>query len=176
MNQNHLEAEFDRVKSRLKAIAPAHCKVEEIMANVLWVLQRDEDLSRCSTKSILESVMDGLAMGLDPSGLTGEGTLIPRKTKSGGLRATFVPDYRALLRLALSHPRISHIEARVVRGKDDFTLDFGDPDGRIIHFRWEGGRLGACIRDFARFWPGTLIAVGCPIGGLPGSCGLIGGR
>lgn len=135
MNQNHLEAEFDRVKSRLKAIAPAHCEVEEIIANVLWVVQRDEDLSRCSTRSILESVMDGLAMGLDPSGLTGEGTLIPRKTKNGGLRATFVPDYRALLRLALSHPRISHIEARVVRRKDDFTLDFGDPDGRIIHHR-----------------------------------------
>lgn len=132
---NQLAVELERLQPRLKAIAPAGCQVDEIIQNVVWAVGRDEDLSRCSIRSLIEAVMEALAMGLDPSGLTGDGVLVPRKTKSGGFRATFVPDYRALMRLVLSHPRISHIEARVVRSGDEFELCFGDPDDHIVRHR-----------------------------------------
>lgn len=153
MTQSDLATELERVKARLRAIAPAHCNVDEITGNVLWVVGQDGDLSRCSPRSIIEAVMDALAMGLDPSGLTGEGTLIPRRTKSGGFRATFVPDYRALLKLALAHPRVSHVEARIVRVGDDFTLDFGDPEGRIVRHRPAlGGEEGEPLGAYAIAW------------------------
>ncbi|HOV61658.1 MAG TPA: recombinase RecT [Candidatus Hydrogenedentes bacterium] len=120
---------------RLRAIAQAGTPVEEIVENVIYVINRDGDLANCSVPSILEAVAEAVAMGLDPSGLSNEGTLIPRKTKGGGYRAVFVPDYRAILRIMLSNPRISHIEARTVRKGDQFELRFGDPEGRIVEHR-----------------------------------------
>lgn len=156
-----LANELERIKPRLKAVAPRSCDVDELIANVSWAVAQDQDLSRCSTRSLIEAVMEALAMGLDPSGLTGDGTLIPRRTKSGGFRATFVPDYRALLKLALAHPRIAHIEARVVRAADDFAIDFGAPNGRIIHHRpsiaaTDGDPIGAYAIAWFRDAPRPL--------------------
>ncbi|MBC7077214.1 MAG: recombinase RecT [Synergistales bacterium] len=149
---SHLTIELERVKPRLVAIAPPGYNVDQVIASVLWVVERDEDLSRCSTRSIVEAVIEAVAMGLDPSGLTGQGTLIPRKMKGGGMRATFVPDYRALLRLALSHPRVSHIEARVVREGDEFGLSYGDPEGRVIYHRPRIGAQGEPLGAYAVVW------------------------
>ncbi len=148
-----LAQELERVKPRLKAIAPPWCDVEEVIANLLWAVGRDDDLSRCSPRSVVQAAMEALAVGLDPSGLTGDGTLIPRKTKTGGYRATFVPDYRALLKLALAHPRVSHIESRVVRSGDEFQLEFGDPDGRILRHRpAQGTEEGDPVGAYAAAW------------------------
>lgn len=120
---------------RLSAIAPVGTPVEDIVENTIYAIARDPELSKCSTGSIVEAVMEAIGMGLDPSGLSNDGTLIPRKTRSGGFRAVFVPDYRALLRIMLSHPRVSHVEARTVRKDDHFELRFGDPDGRVVDHR-----------------------------------------
>lgn len=130
-----LDSELERIRPRLEAIAPSGLNVQAVIENVVWVVSEDEFLSRCSNRSLIEAVTDAVAMGLDPSGLTNEGTLIPHKTRSGGFRAVFVPDYRALIRLAMANPRVSHVEARVVRAKDEFNLDFGDPEGRIVSHR-----------------------------------------
>jgi len=130
-----LVSELERIRPRLEAIAPSGLNVQAVIENVVWVVSQDEFLSRCSLRSVVEAVTDAVAMGLDPSGLTNEGTLIPHKTRSGGFRAVFVPDYRALIRLAMANPRVSHVEARVVRAKDEFSLDFGAPEGRIVSHR-----------------------------------------
>jgi recombination protein RecT len=130
-----LVSELERIRPRLEAIAPSGLNVQAVIENVVWVVSQDEYLSRCSLRSVAEAVTDAVAMGLDPSGLSNEGTLIPHKTRSGGFRAVFVPDYRALIRLAMANPRVSHVEARVVRAKDEFSLDFGAPEGRIVSHR-----------------------------------------
>lgn len=121
--------------SRFRAIAAPGTPVNEIIENVIYAVNRDPDLGKCSASSIVDAVTEALTLGLDPSGLSNDGTLIPRKTKSGGFRAVFVPDYRALLRIMLSYPRISHIEAHVVRKGDQFELQFGDPAGRVVQHR-----------------------------------------
>lgn len=147
-----LETELQRMKPRLASVAPAWMDLDAVIANVVWAVSQDENLSRCSTRSIVEAVLEAVAMGLDPSGLSGDGTLIPRKTKTDGLRATFVPDYRALLRLMLARDRISHIEARIVREGDKFELRFGDPDGRVLEHRPAITQSGEPIGAYAIAW------------------------
>lgn len=120
---------------RFRTIAPAGTPVEDIVENVIYAVSHDPDLGKCSTSSLVDAVLEALSLGLDPSGLANDGTMIPRKTRSGGFRAVFVPDYRALLRIMLSHPRVSHIEARTVRQHDHFELRFGDPGGRVVDHR-----------------------------------------
>lgn len=130
-----LASELQRMRPRLEAIAPPRFNVQAVIENLIWAVSQDEALARCSVRSLIQAVTDAVALGLDPSGLSNDGTLIPHKTRSGGYRAVFVPDYRALIRLAMANPRVSHIEARVVRAKDEFFLDFGEPEGRIISHR-----------------------------------------
>lgn len=150
-----LESELTRALPRLKTVAPRGFAVEEVIQNVVWTVQRDERLSRCSVRSIVNATIEAVAMGLDPSGLSGDGVLVPRRAArdSRVYLATFVPEYRALIRLALSHPRVSHVEARVVRAGDTFNLRFGDPDGQVVEHKPNiGPDAGEPIGAYAIIW------------------------
>jgi len=138
---------------RLRAVAPAGAPVDEIIENVIYAVSTDPDLEKCSTQSIVDAVFEAVSLGLDPSGLGRDGVLIPRQTKHGVFRAVFVPDYRALLRLMTQNGRVSHVETRIVRKHDKFSLNFGDPTGRIItHSPVISGEDGDPIGAYAIAW------------------------
>lgn len=118
--------------NRLRAVAPPGLNIETIVENTIYTLKHDQHLHECDPQSILDATLDAISLGLDPSGLTREGKLIPRRQKNGPTRAVFVPDYRALIRIMTNNHRISHIETRIVTEKDTFQINYGDPTGQIL--------------------------------------------
>jgi len=97
---------------------------------VLSLVKDNPRLAQCTTRSICEAVAKAVYLGLDLAPAAQEAYLTPRKS-----RAVLVPDYRGLLKLAYQNPRVACVESRVVCLRDDFTLDFGDPMGRIVRHR-----------------------------------------
>jgi len=148
----------DRLRAlvpRLVSIAPAGTPVETIIENVIHVIQHDSDLAACTVGSIIDAVTEALSLGLDPSGLSGDGRIIPRKsTKTGVIRAVFIPDYRALLRLMAQSDRVLMIETRVVKDEDTLVLRFGDgpPTERIVDHQPDVNGIGKPIGAYAIAW------------------------
>jgi len=112
---------------------PPGFDVATAIDNTLWKINNTPELQQCDTQSLITAIANAITLGLDPSGLTGDGTLSARHNqRRNTYRALFIPDYRGLIRIAATNPRISHIESHIVRQDDLFQLDFGDPEGQII--------------------------------------------
>lgn len=89
--------------------------------------QNQRVLKECSVISIIEAIRESAAMNLSPTGLLGEGWIIPYK----GV-ATFRPGYRGLLKLLRNSGQIRRTDAQVVYMADEFDLLLGT-DPQIIH-------------------------------------------
>ncbi|MGB9618485.1 MAG: recombinase RecT [Desulfomonilaceae bacterium] len=125
-----LQQEFNRHFARLAAAAKNRLDVKDVIAGVLALVEQSPALQECSTISIVKAVHKALSLGLDPTGLTEEGYITPRKR-----RAVFVAGYRGLLKIAYENPRVGFIESHVVRQQDHFELRFGDPTGHVVDHR-----------------------------------------
>jgi recombination protein RecT len=126
--------------------------ITAIRQAILSMVKDNNRLAQCTTRSICEAVAKALYLGLDLSPAAQEAYLTPRKS-----RAVLVPDYRGLLKLAYHNPRVGCVESRVVFLRDDFTLDFGDPTGRILRHRpWtrplEANQENPAIGAYAMLW------------------------
>jgi recombination protein RecT len=79
-------------------------------------------------------------MGLMPSGLLGEGYLVPYKNH-GIMEAQFQAGYLGLVKLARQSGDVLDVEARVVRERDYLDIAFGT-GGHVVHRPWIEGRDG----------------------------------
>jgi recombination protein RecT len=77
-------------------------------------------LRDCTPLSIVLAVKDAAALDLEPTGLMGEGAIIPYKTE-----AKFQPMYRGLLKLCFRSDRIEMVDCQVVYGKDFYESSLG---------------------------------------------------
>ena len=87
------------LRARLFALAERDtAKMERVLTVAMKALARNEKLQNCSVESIVQAVTDAVEIGLEPSGVTGEAYIIPRK----GV-ACFQPSYRGKAKLAYEH-------------------------------------------------------------------------
>lgn len=94
---------------------------------------RNPELLKCDKSSLLASVVQAAALGLDLSPGRGEAYIIPRwNSKAGVTEAQFQPGYRGLAKLAREAAGLRYIQAELVHQKDQFEV-WRDPDQRIIH-------------------------------------------
>lgn len=89
--------------------------------------QNNKVLRECSSVSILEAVRESAAMNLSPTGLLGEGWIIPYK----GV-AQFQPGWRGLIKLLRNSGQIAVVDTQVVYLADEFRLVQGT-DPQITH-------------------------------------------
>ena len=116
-------AAFSRVLERMKpqmALAlPKHMSADRMARLALTAFSTSKALQKCSTDSILSSLMTATQLGLEP-GINGQGYLIPY-----GNTCTFVPGWKGLVDLVSRAGRATVWTGAVYEG-DKFDYQLGD--------------------------------------------------
>lgn len=110
----------DEVRRRVAAVVPKHCSPDRLIRMALLSISKNQDLRKCTPDSLLLSICDAAALGLDCGGALGQAYLVPFKTT-----ATLIIGYRGMIALARKSGEISTIYAHVVRYGDEFTYELG---------------------------------------------------
>ena len=139
--QNSLAA----AKSQIAANAALGIDPDRLIAIVGSAIIRNPALLACTPQSLVEATIKAARYGLDPSGITGDGFLVPFKD-----RAEFICGYRGLVKLAMRHPRVKLVEARLVYENDKFEIDYGreNPIQHKIALKDRGEIIGCYARAF----------------------------
>lgn len=117
---------INRNKQSLMEVIPKHLNAERMAKLALVAASRQPLLLQCTPESILRSVMDASALGLEPNTGLGLAYLVPYKNNKAGVwESQFIPSYKGLVDLARRSGNIISIEAHVVRKADKFECEFG---------------------------------------------------
>lgn len=101
-------------------------KAEDFARMIVIACENNPDLLACSPKSVVIAVVQAAQLGLDCTGLLGEAALVPFKSREAKTaKATLIPMYRGLIKLAKRSGEVSSIEARNVYTGDNFELTYG---------------------------------------------------
>ena len=104
-------------------------------------------LQDCTVLSIIEAIRESAALGLSPTGLLGEGWILPY-----GEQAKFMPGYRGYLKLLRNSGQIRIADAQIVYMNDEFRVELGtDPKIHhvpILYGEKEGDQLIADRGDY----------------------------
>jgi recombination protein RecT len=116
-----------KYKDRIGAVIPAKIlTVDRLLQLASAACARDQKLLACAPISILRSVMVAAQLGLDPTGVLGQGYLVPFfNKKTGRTEAQFIPGYKGLADLMRRSERVGGIEARVVYDGEPFEYEEG---------------------------------------------------
>lgn len=130
-------------REQWSGVLPALLTPERFLNFALLTLAETPRLFECTKTSLLagiyQAAKDGLELGRDCY-------LIPFKGKSGLLEATYVRDYRGLVKLLERTGKVKKAFAEIVYEHDTFDLDYGEPDKPLTHkpaLRQRGKPLGA---------------------------------
>jgi recombination protein RecT len=121
----------DHVVRRISAaIRIPGLRAESITGNLLTYIAAHPDLLRCTRISILQCLMQCLALGLEPVG--GLAYLVPFNTKNGRI-AQLIIGYLGMIQLALRSPRVSSVTSQIVYPGEEFVWDKGNRQRELIH-------------------------------------------
>jgi len=110
---------LERMKPQMALALPKHMSADRMARLALTAFSTNKDLQRCSTDSILASLMVATQLGLEP-GINGQGYLIPY-----GGKCTFVPGWKGLVDLVSRSGRATVWTGAVFAG-DKFDYQLGD--------------------------------------------------
>jgi recombination protein RecT len=111
------------VIAKLAEAAGKAMRPEDLVRLALMAASRSPDLAKCTRDSVLRSLLDAAALGIQPGGLMGRGYLVARKNnKNGTVECSFDPGWRGLVDIARRSGQIRRIEAHVVHEKDTFKV------------------------------------------------------
>jgi|GEM_PF-2409220 len=112
----------------------------QFMKVALQAITRTPKLLACTPASFVLALRDAAELGLMPSGLLGEGYLVPYRN-DGVMQAQFQAGYLGLVKLARQSGEVLDVEARMVRERDELDIVFGT-GGHVIHRPYIQGRHG----------------------------------
>lgn len=114
---------------RIAKVLPKHMSPDRMMQLAISTVNKNPKLAECSIESVLSCFMTASSLGLEPNDVNGLGQcyIIPY-----GRKATFIPGYRGLYKLALNSGEIQSITVEVVYEGDEFEYTLGD-DAHIVH-------------------------------------------
>ena len=120
---------IDDVKG-IDALIPREVRRAGLTANrlcaiVLDATLRDPKILDCIPATIVRCVRTSAELGLEIGSPLGEAYIVPFKTKTQAVVATFVAGYKGLIKLAVGSPDIRNVEARLVYASDEFDYDYG---------------------------------------------------
>lgn len=120
--------DFLTVRSgEIRAAAGELLDANHLLQLSLLTIKDDEKLLACTPKSLLAAVVQAAKLGLEPTGRTGGGYLIPFKNQ-----VQFVTDYRGEITLCVRSGFCSTIKPVIVHEKDLFDVREGS-EQRLIH-------------------------------------------
>lgn len=122
-----LEKNLTPLMPSFAEVLPANMPPERIMRTVIVACEQNPYLLHNKFRSsLLQSAMSAAVLGLEVDGLTGQGYLVPFKSK-----AQFLTGYKGFVSIAARAGRT--IDGFVVREGDGFEFD--EPSGEVIHKR-----------------------------------------
>lgn len=122
--------ESDGFQKSLAAALPRHISPGRMLRVVLAAFQSNSDILNCTPESVLLSILQAAACGLEPDGgPLGQAYLVPFKGK-----CQFIPGYRGLVKLARNSGEVADVWAEVVYEKDTFEYELG-LNQKLIHKR-----------------------------------------
>lgn len=134
---------LDARTKNLASYAASRIKPDVLIRLALFEFNNNEWLRRCTPESIYGSLILAAQIGLEPSGIKGEGFLVPYKGK-----CTFQPGWRGLVKLALRSKAVKSLFAHVAYENDVYRVFLGS-DPRIEHEPHLAGDRGEIIGAYA---------------------------
>lgn len=110
--------ELDRMGPQFARVLPAHLPKERLLRTILNAVSVNKKLLECDRGSLWQAAMTAAVLGIEPDGVTGQGYMVPYKSK-----VQFIPGYKGLVSLAFNSGYI--VEGHTVRQKDAFDFQYG---------------------------------------------------
>lgn len=133
------------IKAEVSKALPKHLDSERMMRVLRTEIQKNPDLNKCTTQSILSAFIQSSQLGLEPGSALGQAYLIPYKDK-----CQFIIGYRGMIDLARRSGQLVSISAHAVYENDLFEFEFGlNEKLRHIPSRGEKGRF-VCAYAYAK--------------------------
>ncbi len=107
-------------RADLKAMLGSDDAVERFLAVALHAISVNSDILAADPMSVIQAVKDSAALGLEPTGLGGEGVIIVY-----GTTATFQPMWRGYLKRIRNSAVVQDIDCQLVYMADEFALSLG---------------------------------------------------
>ena len=142
---------------------------DRFLTVALDTVVRSRDLLEADPLSLLTAIRTAGTLGLEPTGVLGDGAIIARRDRNQGGKkiAAFQPMYRGLMRLARSSGQVASMDAAIVYENDEFEIVRGT-EPRITHRPTldddMGGVKGAYA--FAKLTSGELVVRYWPVAKL----------
>lgn len=120
-------ADFKKVlvsnfKNQLEAQLGDERSAKQFMANAISIIQQTPELLECEPATVFNGLMMMASLGFQPSTVSGEAYLIPRKNgKTGTKQAQFQLGYQGIVTLLYSAD-IQAVDGAIVYEKDGFEL------------------------------------------------------
>lgn len=123
---------IDANSQALVDLLPDAAAVSRFRRVVIQALMKTPELLECTPESVVRSVFEAAAMGLEPTGAAGGAHLVPYNVKVSKnpdryeKQAQLIPDYRGVIRLVTKPPsEVVSLEARAVKEGDEFAYALG---------------------------------------------------
>lgn len=140
---------LERSRNSFEEMATKYLPADRIFKLAAVAMSRDPKIADCTGVSILKSVMDACQMGLDCSGINGQGWILPyRNKKTNKTEAQFIPGYRGLTEIARRSGAVEDIDAQLVYANDVFRIRMGSNPG-IDHEPETRGDRGEFLGAYA---------------------------
>lgn len=111
---------LDSMKGEIARALPRHITPDRMLRVALTALRTTPDLLKCTTASLLGSIMSAAQLGLEPNTPLGMAYLIPYKTT-----CQLIIGYQGYLDLARRSGMVAQPYAHVVREGDEFHYLYG---------------------------------------------------
>lgn len=109
---------------QLKLVMSKEMNPERMIRIAVNAASRNPTLASCSPQSIGLALITASQMGLEPNGR--DAHLVPFwNSKAGVYEATFMPDYKGLIKLAYRSGQVAIFDAKAVRANDLFDFEYG---------------------------------------------------
>jgi recombination protein RecT len=129
----------------LLELLPDAAAVTRFKRVVLQAMAKNPDLLACTPDSVVTSVFEAAAMGLEPTGAAGGAHLVPFNVNVGTAdnprwekRAQLIPDFRGVVAMVTRPAKdgtpseVVSVEARTVKEGDEFRYTLGI-DAELVH-------------------------------------------
>lgn len=131
---------------------------ERIVKIVGMAMSKNPTLMKCTSMSILDSVMESVQLGLEPGGPLQQAHLVPFYNKNiGAYECKLIVGYGGYITLARNTGELSNVVANLVYEKDEFEPPDLASDKRPVHKPYMKGDRGEwyCVYCIATFKDGT---------------------
>lgn len=145
--RNQLVKELPQIKKDL----PSSLSIDatRICKSVMFELNKNKALQKCSPMSVISSVLQASQLGLEIGGTMGQAYLIPFwNSKEKVSEAQFVLGYRGMIELGRRSGQMLSLDAHCVYENDEFELEYGIHE-KLRHIPTRGKEPGNLIGAYA---------------------------